>query len=93
MLESSVSHSLPLCDTTADSTRHTVEEIDSNPEIGNKVDCTSNYENEADDMAKANPPVDLTPELWIVKMLLGGIDDSCTFSKTQFRDEADFVCA
>lgn len=30
-------------------------------------------------MAKANPPVDLTPELWLVKMILGGIDASCQF--------------
>lgn len=27
-------------------------------------------------MSRARPPVDLTPELWLVKMLLGAIDDS-----------------
>jgi hypothetical protein len=27
-------------------------------------------------MAKAVPPVDLTPDLWIVKLLMGGIDSS-----------------
>ena len=69
-----------------------LEEIDNHPVIGGLVDVsilppfspartdpsqtTSNYENEADDMAKANPPVDLTPELWLVKMMLGGIDSS-----------------
>lgn len=77
------------------------------PEIGGLVDTTSNYENEADDMLRANPPyvpldslppdpplprpapsdeltgyflasssVDLTPELWLVKLLMGGIDSS-----------------
>ncbi|GAA5930985.1 uncharacterized protein JCM15063_002513 [Sporobolomyces koalae] len=53
-----------------------LEEIDNHPVVGDLVDCTSNYENEQDDMAKGNPPVDLTPELWLVKMLLGGIDSS-----------------
>jgi len=53
-----------------------LEEIDSHPIVGDLVDCTSNYEQEADDMAKARPPVDLTPELWLVKLLLGGIDSS-----------------
>lgn len=56
--------------------RQFLEEIDNHPEVGELVDCTSNYELEADEMMKANPPVDLTPELWLVKMLLGGIDDS-----------------
>lgn len=27
-------------------------------------------------MARANPPVDLTPDLWIIKLLLGAIDPS-----------------
>ncbi|KAL8293601.1 hypothetical protein RQP46_000302 [Phenoliferia psychrophenolica] len=53
-----------------------LEEIDKHPEIGGLVDTTSNYENEADDMLKGNPPVDLTPELWLVKLLMGGIDSS-----------------
>ncbi|BGP27336.1 hypothetical protein Rt10032_c22g6623 [Rhodotorula toruloides] len=58
-----------------------LEEIDSHPEVGGLVDCTSNYENEADDLAKQG--VELTPELWLVKLLLGGIDSS--YDKT---DEA-----
>lgn len=53
-----------------------LEELDKHPEIGGLIDTTSNYENEADDMAKARPPVDLTPELWLVKLLMGGIDSS-----------------
>ncbi|GAA6008504.1 hypothetical protein JCM11491_004501 [Sporobolomyces phaffii] len=60
-----------------------LEEIDNHPIVGDLVDCTSNYENEQDDMAKAVPPVDLTPELWLVKMLLGGIDSS--YDKTDER--------
>lgn len=60
-----------------------LEEIDCHPIVGDLVDCTSSYENEQDDMARANPPVDLTPELWLVKMLLGGIDSS--YDKTDER--------
>jgi hypothetical protein len=40
------------------------------------VDCTSNYENESGEMARANPPVELTPDLWILKLILGAIDPS-----------------
>ncbi|BGP53884.1 hypothetical protein JCM8202_006077 [Rhodotorula sphaerocarpa] len=58
-----------------------LEEIDNHPEVGDLVDCTSNFENEQEDLAKQG--VDLTPELWLVKMLLGGIDSS--YDKT---DEA-----
>ncbi|GAA5903059.1 uncharacterized protein JCM6883_002678 [Sporobolomyces salmoneus] len=60
-----------------------LEEIDSHPIVGDLVDCTSNFENESEDMARAVPPVDLTPELWLVKMLLGGIDSS--YDKTDER--------
>jgi len=34
------------------------------------------YEVEADEMSRANPPVDLTPELWLIKLLLGSVDSS-----------------
>ncbi|GAA6055817.1 hypothetical protein JCM3770_004774 [Rhodotorula araucariae] len=51
-----------------------LEEIDNHPVIGNLVDCTSNYELEEEEMARQG--VQLTPETWLVKMLLGGIDDS-----------------
>jgi hypothetical protein len=50
--------------------------LDSDPNIGPMVDCTSNFENEQEEMARANPPVDLTPDLWIIKLLLGAIDSS-----------------
>ena len=45
--------------------------LDNDPVIGSMVDCTSNYENESAEMARANPPVDLTPDLWVLKLILG----------------------
>jgi len=50
--------------------------LDEDPQIGPMVDCTSNFENEQEEMMRANPPVDLTPDLWIIKLLLGAIDRS-----------------
>ncbi|GAA5904391.1 hypothetical protein JCM8208_004182 [Rhodotorula glutinis] len=50
-----------------------LEFIDTHPQVGSLVDCTSNYEVECDDMSKANPPVNLTPTLWLAKLLLGPI--------------------
>jgi len=52
-----------------------LQELDANPEIGSLIDCTSNYEIEAD-QAKKMSGVDLSPELWLVKLLLGPIDSS-----------------
>ncbi|GAA5988158.1 hypothetical protein JCM5350_002203 [Sporobolomyces pararoseus] len=54
--------------------RKFLEEIDKDPSIGGLVDCTSSFEMEADDMMKVG--VDLTPELWLIKLLLGAIDSS-----------------
>ncbi|KAL8839887.1 MAG: hypothetical protein Q9170_001567 [Blastenia crenularia] len=50
--------------------------LDNDPSFGRLVDVTSSVEREQAQMAKANPPVDLTRELWVVKMLLGSIDPS-----------------
>lgn len=50
--------------------------LDEDPAVGPMVDCTSNFENEQEEMMRAQPPVDLTPDLWIVKLLLGAIDSS-----------------
>ncbi|WPG99694.1 Hypothetical protein R9X50_00251300 [Acrodontium crateriforme] len=50
--------------------------LDNDPIVGKEVDCTSNYENESAEMAKAQPPVDLTPDLWMLKLILGAIDPS-----------------
>jgi hypothetical protein len=69
-----------------------LSKLDEDPQIGPMVDCTSSkfpalrililtndvvdYENEQEEMSRANPPVDLTPDLWIIKLLLGAIDRS-----------------
>ncbi|KAI7654872.1 hypothetical protein KC318_g13313, partial [Hortaea werneckii] len=50
--------------------------LDNDPMVGREVDCTSNYENESAEMARAQPPVDLTPDLWMIKLILGAIDPS-----------------
>ncbi|BGP35293.1 hypothetical protein JCM10296v2_007128 [Rhodotorula toruloides] len=66
--------------------RQFLGEIDSHPEVGGLVDArvlkdgqqlqvTSNYELEADDFQKTTGQ-DLTPELWLVKLMLGPIDSS-----------------
>lgn len=54
--------------------REFLGKIDEDPAIGQLVDCTSNYENESDEMQKQG--VNLTPDLWIVKLLLGSIDST-----------------
>ncbi|KAI9882637.1 MAG: hypothetical protein M1823_005611 [Watsoniomyces obsoletus] len=56
--------------------REFLSKLDNDPTVGPLVDCTSNYEVEADEMARLQPPVNLTPELWLAKMLLGAIDSS-----------------
>jgi len=50
--------------------------LDNDPTVGKMVDVTSNFENESAEMARANPPVDLTPDLWVLKLILGAIDPS-----------------
>ncbi|OQO14696.1 hypothetical protein B0A48_00077 [Cryoendolithus antarcticus] len=50
--------------------------LDNDPQVGRMVDCTSNYENESAEMSRAQPPVDLTPDLWMLKLILGAIDPS-----------------
>ncbi|EXJ84102.1 hypothetical protein A1O3_04769 [Capronia epimyces CBS 606.96] len=56
--------------------REFLGKLDEEPGIGDIIDCTSNFEVEADEMSRANPPVQLSPELWLVKLLLGAIDSS-----------------
>lgn len=72
--------------------REFLGKLDEEPTIGDVIDCTSSewlcgcdigmmltlpdYEVEADEMMHANPPVSLTPELWLIKLLLGSIDSS-----------------
>ncbi|GJN93992.1 hypothetical protein Rhopal_007055-T1 [Rhodotorula paludigena] len=58
--------------------RQFLEEIDSHPEIGGLVDCTSSYEVEEDNFMKTTGQT-LTPELWLCKLALGAIDSSYDF--------------
>ncbi|KAJ8100934.1 hypothetical protein POJ06DRAFT_249905 [Lipomyces tetrasporus] len=48
--------------------------LDTDREVGGMVDCTSNFEVEQDEMARLG--VTLTPETWLVKLLMGAIDKS-----------------
>ncbi|KAI5455184.1 hypothetical protein NCC49_000002 [Naganishia albida] len=50
-------------------------ELDSHPIIGGLIDSTSNYEVEQDEMMRTSG-VQLTPEMWLVKLLMGSIDSS-----------------
>ncbi|KAK9802946.1 hypothetical protein WJX72_005363 [[Myrmecia] bisecta] len=48
--------------------------LDNDPTVGAMVDATSYYELEADECAKKG--VTLSPELWLVKLMVGAIDPS-----------------
>jgi uncharacterized protein YegL len=48
--------------------------LDTDREVGGMVDATSYYELEAEEYKRKG--VDLTPELWLVKLLCGAIDPS-----------------
>jgi uncharacterized protein YegL len=54
--------------------REFLNKLDEDPVVGPMIDCTSNFENESDEMKRMG--VDLTPELWLVKLMLGAIDSS-----------------
>ncbi|OBT68484.1 hypothetical protein VE03_02788 [Pseudogymnoascus sp. 23342-1-I1] len=56
--------------------REFLSKLDDEPGIGELIDSTSNFEVEQDEMSRAHPPVDLTPDLWLCKLLLGAIDSS-----------------
>ncbi len=49
-------------------------EIDVHPDVGNSIDCTSHFEMEQEEFAKNG--IDLTPHLWLMKLMLGGIDSA-----------------
>ena len=46
--------------------------LDTDPEIGKMIDATSYYELEAEEYGRRG--VQLTPELWLVKLMVGAID-------------------
>lgn len=52
-----------------------LEELDNHPQIGGLIDCTSNFETEQAEMSRKSG-IDLTPEMWLVKLLMGPIDSS-----------------
>lgn len=52
-----------------------LETLDNHPIVGGLVDCTSNFENEQAEMMRKTG-IDLTPETWLVKLLMGPIDTS-----------------
>jgi len=54
--------------------REFLGKLDEDPVVGPLVDCTSNYENESEEMQRQG--VELTPELWLIKLLLGAIDST-----------------
>jgi hypothetical protein len=47
-------------------------DLDKDHEIGADVDTTGHYEKEHEKYAKKG--VDLTPDLWLLQMMLGGVD-------------------
>lgn len=64
-----------------------LEDLDNDPQIGHLIDCTSNYEQESAQMLKLNGE-DLTPSMWILKMLVGAIDSSYDFKDERARLKA-----
>lgn len=52
-----------------------LEELDNHPVVGGLIDCTSNFEVEQAEMMRKSG-IDLTPDLWLVKLLMGPIDTS-----------------
>ncbi|MCJ1368414.1 hypothetical protein MMC16_007556 [Acarospora aff. strigata] len=49
-------------------------QLDKDPEVGRMIDATSYYELEAEEYKRKG--VQLTPDLWLVKLMVGAIDQS-----------------
>ena len=49
-----------------------LKRLDNDPEIGRMVDATSYFELEAEEYGRRG--VQLTPELWLVKLMVGAVD-------------------
>ncbi|KAI9713097.1 MAG: hypothetical protein M1820_001082 [Bogoriella megaspora] len=56
--------------------REFLSTLDSDRSLGDYIDCTSNYESESAEIARKNPGVDLSPDEWLMTLLLGAIDKS-----------------
>jgi hypothetical protein len=54
--------------------QHFLEKLDKSPEVGDIIDCTSYYELEAEEFKRKG--IDMTVEIWLVKMMVGAIDPS-----------------
>jgi len=52
-----------------------LEELDNHPQIGGLIDATSPFEVEQAEMSRKSG-IDLTPEMWLVKLMMGPIDSS-----------------
>ena len=49
-------------------------QLDKDPEVGKMIDATSYYELEAEEYKRKG--VNLTPDLWLVKLMVGAVDAS-----------------
>ncbi|GAA5866521.1 hypothetical protein JCM8547_000653 [Rhodosporidiobolus lusitaniae] len=52
-----------------------MEALDNDPVAGGLLDVTGTYENEQDNMMRTTG-INLTPDVWLLKLLCGGIDSS-----------------
>lgn len=53
-----------------------LSELDTDPEVGHLIDCTSNFELEGEEFRRKTGGETLTREMWYTKLLLGSIDKS-----------------
>ncbi|KAF2104831.1 hypothetical protein NA57DRAFT_71036 [Rhizodiscina lignyota] len=53
-----------------------LNKLDEDPEVGNLIDCVSDYETEQEEASRSAQPIDLTPELYLMKLLLGAVDST-----------------
>ncbi|KAI8918813.1 hypothetical protein BC831DRAFT_482259 [Entophlyctis helioformis] len=64
-----------------------LQTIDRDPAFGGMVDCTSNYEMEAEEWRQqSGGAIELTPEMWLLKLCVGAIDPSYDSRDTQAVD-------
>ena len=47
-------------------------QLDNDPEVGRNIDATSYYELEAEEFKRKG--LNLTPDVWLVKLMMGAID-------------------